>query len=61
MASGRLRILISAALALATCAALAQAPAAPARAPAAVPLDRVLVVVNDAAITQWDLTEQIRN
>jgi peptidyl-prolyl cis-trans isomerase SurA len=61
MASGRLRFVTSAALVLATGAALAQAPAAPARAGAnAVPLDRVLVVVNDQAVTQWDLAEQRR-
>jgi peptidyl-prolyl cis-trans isomerase SurA len=45
--------------------ATAQAPAAqtpPAQAPAtsAVPLDRVLVVVNDEAVTQWDVNEQRR-
>jgi len=41
----------------------AQAPAAPAavRADAnPVPLDRVLVIVNDEAITQWDMNEQRR-
>jgi len=36
--------------------AAAQAPAR--AAPEVVPLDRVLVVVNDEAITQWDLNEQ---
>jgi peptidyl-prolyl cis-trans isomerase SurA len=48
-------------------AAQAPAPAAQAPAPAArsasggtVPLDRVLVVVNEEAITQWDLGEQRR-
>jgi peptidyl-prolyl cis-trans isomerase SurA len=41
--------------------ACAQSPAAPARSAArAVPLDRVLVVVNDEALTQWDLNEQRR-
>jgi len=52
-------------LALAAFVASAQAPAAqtpPAQAPAtsAVPLDRVLVVVNDEAVTQWDVNEQRR-
>jgi len=36
------------------------APAASARAAQPVPLDRVLVVVNDEAVTQWDLNEQRR-
>ncbi|HLW13744.1 MAG TPA: hypothetical protein VKU81_13685, partial [Casimicrobiaceae bacterium] len=43
--------------------ACAQAPAAaaPSRADAnPVPLDRVLVIVNDEAITQWDTNEQRR-
>ena len=61
MASGRLRFLICAMLALVAGAALAQQAAAPPRAaPSVVPLDRVLVVVNDEAITQWDLSEQRR-
>ena len=61
MAFRRLRILIYALLLLVTGVAFAQAPAAPARtAASAVPLDRVLVVVNDEAITQWDLNEQRR-
>jgi peptidyl-prolyl cis-trans isomerase SurA len=61
MASGRLRFLICALLALVAGAALAQPSAAPPRAaPSVVPLDRVLVVVNDEAITQWDLSEQRR-
>ena len=61
MASGRLRFLICAMLALVAGAALAQQSAAPPRAaPSVVPLDRVLVVVNDEAITQWDLSEQRR-
>src|SRR6266542_4350060 len=38
---------------------LAQAPA-PVAAPAVVPLDRVVAVVNDEALTQWDLREQKR-
>jgi peptidyl-prolyl cis-trans isomerase SurA len=38
---------------------LAQAPA-PGAAPAVVPLDRVVAVVNDEALTQWDLREQKR-
>lgn len=45
---------------LLSCAAFAFAQA-PARADAnPVPLDRVLVVVNDEAITQWDMSEQRR-
>ena len=40
--------------------AAAQAPAPATRALGVVPLDRVLVVVNDEAITQWDLAEQRR-
>jgi peptidyl-prolyl cis-trans isomerase SurA len=36
------------------------APAASARSAQPVPLDRVLVVVNDEAVTQWDLNEQRR-
>jgi peptidyl-prolyl cis-trans isomerase SurA len=48
-------------LLLAAGLACAQSPAAPARIAArAVPLDRVLVVVNDEAVTQWDLNEQRR-
>jgi peptidyl-prolyl cis-trans isomerase SurA len=40
--------------------AIAQAPAPAGRGtgPALVPLDRVIVVVNDEAITQWDLNEE---
>ena len=41
-------------------AMLAVAGAGFAQSPKVVPLDRVLVVVNDEAITQWDLTEQRR-
>ena len=41
-------------------AALAVAGAAFAQSEKVVPLDRVLVVVNDEAITQWDLNEQRR-
>ena len=53
MAACRLIFPIVAMLTLgAGAAAFAQSPA--------VPLDRVLVVVNDEAITQWDLTEQRR-
>ena len=42
--------------------ATAQAPAAPGQGagPAVVPLDRVIVVVNDEAITRWDLNEERR-
>jgi peptidyl-prolyl cis-trans isomerase SurA len=45
---------------LAVLAVLAVAGAAFAQSPKVVPLDRVLVVVNDEAITQWDLNEQRR-
>lgn len=41
-------------------AMLAVAGAAFAQSPKVIPLDRVLVVVNDEAITQWDLNEQRR-
>ena len=41
-------------------AMLAVAGAAAAQSAKIVPLDRVLVVVNDEAITQWDLNEQRR-
>jgi peptidyl-prolyl cis-trans isomerase SurA len=57
MAFCRLDRWLCAALAVLAVSAFAQAPA---RAPAVVPLDRVLVVVNDEAITQWDLGEQRR-
>jgi peptidyl-prolyl cis-trans isomerase SurA len=61
MASRRLHVHACAILALTGAAAFAQAPATPARAGAQpVPLDRVLVVVNDEAVTQWDLNEQRR-
>jgi len=40
--------------------AFAQAPAPAGQGPAVVPLDRVIVVVNDEAITQWDLNEERR-
>src|SRR3954462_4058698 len=73
MASRRLPILLAAYCVLGAGAALAQSPAPPAApaaaAPAAAPapragtpvsLDRVLVVVNDEAITQFDLNEQRR-
>ncbi|HSQ82943.1 MAG TPA: peptidylprolyl isomerase [Casimicrobiaceae bacterium] len=40
--------------------AIAQAPSPADRGPAVVPLDRVIVVVNDEAITQWDLNEERR-
>ena len=61
MASRRLHVHACAILALVGAAAFAQAPATPARAGAQpVPLDRVLVVVNDEAVTQWDLNEQRR-
>jgi peptidyl-prolyl cis-trans isomerase SurA len=36
------------------------APAPAARGPAVVPLDRVIAVVNDEALTQWDVKEQKR-
>ena len=38
----------------------APAPASAPRAPAVVPLDRVIAVVNDEALTQWDVKEQKR-
>ena len=57
MAFRRLDRLLCAAFAVITLSAFAQAPT---RAPDVVPLDRVLVVVNDEAITQWDLGEQRR-
>src|SRR5438067_2536799 len=59
----RQRDLVTVMLVLFAGLACAQAPAtqAPPRTAAAVlPLDRVLVVVNDEAITQWDLNEQRR-
>jgi peptidyl-prolyl cis-trans isomerase SurA len=59
MALGRLLLLMLAALMLGVAPARGQAPATAAPG-AAVPLDRVLVVVNDEAITQWDLNEQRR-
>ncbi|MEO8536996.1 MAG: peptidylprolyl isomerase [Betaproteobacteria bacterium] len=58
MASGRLRCFLAAALLLVAGTTLAQPAAAPAA--SAIPLDRVLVVVNDEAITQWDMNEQRR-
>ena len=56
MAAGRLRMKLLLALlaALACVAPWAQAATNP------VPLDRVLVIVNDEAITQWDMSEQRR-
>ena len=60
MALGRLLLLMLAALLLGVAPARGQAPATAAPAGAAVSLDRVLVVVNDEAITQWDLNEQRR-
>ena len=57
------RLALTALLALTAGHAFAQASAgqAPASAaPKVVPLDRVLVVVNDQAITQWDMNEQRR-
>lgn len=58
MASGRLRCFLAAALLLVAGTPSAQPAAAPAA--SAIPLDRVLVVVNDEAITQWDMNEQRR-
>ena len=46
-------------LALSAAVALAQSPA-PRPAAAVVPLDRVIAVVNDEALTQWDVREQKR-
>ena len=50
---------LAAALALSAAAAHAQAPA-PRPANTIVPLDRVIAVVNDEALTQWDVREQKR-
>ena len=47
-------------LAGAVSAQSAAPPLAPRAAPGVVPLDRVLVVVNDEAITQWDVNESRR-
>src|SRR5690349_15260989 len=60
MALRRLDRLVFTLLLLVAAAASAQAPAPATRGPATVALDRVLVVVNDEAITQWDLGEQRR-
>src|SRR5690242_16387394 len=60
MASRRLHRLLCTALLLAAATAFAQTPAPSSSASNPVPLDRVLVVVNDEAITQWDLGEQRR-
>ena len=60
MALRRLDHLVFTLLLLVAAAASAQAPAPATRGPATVALDRVLVVVNDEAITQWDLGEQRR-
>jgi len=50
-------LIATAALALCAAHALAQTPRAPV---AIIPLDRVIAVVNDEAVTQWDLREQRR-
>ncbi len=47
-------------LALGAASARAQAPAEPGAAAGIVPLDRVIAVVNDEALTQWDLSEERR-
>jgi peptidyl-prolyl cis-trans isomerase SurA len=60
MAIRRLDRLMYTALLLVASAAFAQAPAPRAQS-TPVPLDRVLVIVNDEAITQFDLTEQRRS
>jgi peptidyl-prolyl cis-trans isomerase SurA len=62
MAACRLRHALSIMLLLFSGLAWAQTPAAPAppRDASTVALDRVLVVVNDEAITQWDVNEQRR-
>jgi peptidyl-prolyl cis-trans isomerase SurA len=60
MDARRLRQPLTLALALVAGLAWAQTPAAPApprSAPQVVSLDRVLVIVNDEAITQWDMNE----
>jgi peptidyl-prolyl cis-trans isomerase SurA len=55
------RLALCAVLALLAVRASAQSPVTPARGPASVvSLDRVLVVVNDEAVTQWDMNEQRR-
>jgi peptidyl-prolyl cis-trans isomerase SurA len=50
---------LAAVLAVSAAVALAQSPA-PRPAAAVVPLDRVIAVVNDEALTQWDVREQKR-
>jgi len=47
-------------VALAACAALAMAQSLTQRSAQIVPLDRVIAVVNDEALTQWDVKEQKR-
>ena len=54
------RLLHASAAVLALLAACAFAQAQPASTSAARPLDRVIVIVNDEAITQWDVNEQRR-
>jgi peptidyl-prolyl cis-trans isomerase SurA len=60
MALCRLHRLLFAVMLLVAAAAFAQTPAPATRGSPTVTLDRVLVVVNDEAITQWDLGEQRR-
>lgn len=52
--------LLAVLLALVAGAASAQEPARQGATAAVVPLDRVIVVVNDEALTQWDLNEERR-
>ncbi len=52
--------LLAVLLALVAGTASAQEPARQGATPAVVPLDRVIVVVNDEALTQWDLNEERR-
>ena len=52
--------LLAVLLALVAGAAFAQEPARQGATAAVVPLDRVIVVVNDEALTQWDLNEERR-
>jgi peptidyl-prolyl cis-trans isomerase SurA len=59
MANSFLARALAAALAACAAAVFAQAPA-PRAVTSVVPLDRVIAVVNDEALTQWDIKEQKR-